>query len=143
MRPSGSGFVAAALAMVVAGTAVAAGVRERGEAIFVGHEPIQGTIRGHRSSLPPDTVKCVNCHKAKDPQSPPSPAPVLTRSLLFDKIPRRGGPPSSYDAASFCKMLRSGIDPAYILISRVMPVYDVDDAQCASLWGFLTGPNSN
>jgi hypothetical protein len=36
-------------------------------------------------------------------------------------------------------LLRTGIDPAYVLVAREMPVFDVDDAQCEGLWRFLIG----
>ena len=42
------------------------------------------------------------------------------------------------DLTSFCRLLRTGVDPAYVIIDRVMPTYDVSDAACASLWQYLT-----
>jgi hypothetical protein len=115
-------------------------VRERGQALFAGREPLKGKVRGHQSELPPAVVVCRNCHAAqKQVQTPaPAPAPPIDRSLLLEARPRRGGPPSSYDRAAFCKLLRTGIDPAYVLVAREMPVFDLDDAQCVSLWRFLT-----
>jgi hypothetical protein len=137
--------VALFAAAVLVGGSVAAGASKRGESLFIGTEPLKGTIRGHRSSLPPEVVRCRNCHDTSERSErgerkgpPPAAAPPVSRSLLLDKVQRRGGPPSSYDVASLCKLLRTGVDPAYIMISRVMPVYDLDDAQCASLWEFLT-----
>jgi hypothetical protein len=38
---------------------------------------------------------------------------------------------------SFCKLLRTGVDPASIVIAREMPVYTLNEAQCGSLWTFL------
>jgi hypothetical protein len=114
--------------------------RTRGEALFFGDEPLRGAIRGHRSGLPPEVVTCANCHdvgsRARAPGA--SPAPRLDRSLLVEARVRRGGPPSSYDPETFCRLVRTGVDPVYVLIAREMPVYVVDDAQCASLWQFLT-----
>ena len=53
---------------------------------------------------------------------------------------RRGGPPSRYDAAGLCTLLRSGVDPAHVIILRTMPRYDINDADCQSLWLHLTAP---
>jgi hypothetical protein len=123
----------------LAGCSAATGPRGGGEAIFVGKEPLKGTIRGHQSSLPPDVVRCSNCHAApRQERSALRSAPQIDRSLLVEPRERRGGPPSSYDAPSFCRLLRTGIDPAYVLIARVMPTYELNDAQCSHLWQFLT-----
>jgi hypothetical protein len=44
---------------------------------------------------------------------------------------------------SFCKLLRTGVDPVSVLVAREMPIYDLDDAQCTSIWNYLTakGPS--
>jgi hypothetical protein len=111
----------------------------RGEALFVGEEPLKGAIRGHRSGLPPEVVRCSNCHAVRgEAQRAGTLAPRIDRALLLEVRDRRGGPPSAYDPPSFCKLMRTGVDPVYIVIAREMPVYDLDDAQCASLWQFLT-----
>jgi hypothetical protein len=34
-------------------------------------------------------------------------------------------------------LLRTGVDPAYIVISRKMPRYVLDDEQCLDLWHYL------
>lgn len=114
--------------------------RIRGEDLFVGREPLKGAIREHKTGLPPEVVRCANCHGA-DSQAG---ADALTgqrqidRSWLLEPNERRGGPPSVYDARSFCKLLRTGVDPAHILIAREMPVFDLDDTACLGLWAFLT-----
>jgi hypothetical protein len=114
---------------------------DRGEGMFIGRESLKGKIREHQTVLPPEVVRCGNCHAAEKQVGIPSTlAPRIDRALLLSARQRRGGPPSAYDAQSLCKLLRTGIDPAYILIAREMPIYDVDDAQCASLWRFLTEP---
>jgi hypothetical protein len=85
-------------------------------------------------------VRCGNCHEAvNNARLSRVAAPRIDRSLLLDLRQRRGGPPSRYNQAAFCKLLRTGIDPAYILVAREMPVYELDEAQCASLWMFLLG----
>lgn len=112
---------------------------DRGEGMFIGRESLKGRIREHQTVLPPEVVRCGNCHAAEKQAGIPAPlAPRIDRTLLLLERQRRGGPPSAYDPQSLCKLLRTGIDPAYILIAREMPIYDVDDAQCASLWRFLT-----
>ena len=96
-------------------------------------------MRDHRTDLPAAVVVCRGCHVAAvaSPGTPP-PAPPVDRALLLEAKPRRGGPPSAYDLPAFCRLLRTGADPAYVLVAREMPVFDVDDAQCESLWRFVT-----
>ena len=116
----------------------------RGHALFAGTAPLHGTISGHASALPPAGARCVNCHAAGAAAVPASAAasfgPLLTRPHLTELRPRRGGPPSRYDEATFCRLLRTGIDPAYVLITRSMPRYELPDADCRALWLHLTGP---
>lgn len=50
----------------------------------------------------------------------------------------RGGPPVAYEAATFCRTLRTGVDPAHVVLPRAMPRFEVDDVQCAALWDYLT-----
>ena len=114
------------------------GLRARGEAIFSGRRPLAGRIRGHDSDLPPEVVACRQCHLRSPGDGGAAAAPVLDRKLLLQLIQRRGAPPSIYDLPSFCKVLRTGIDPAYVLIDRIMPTYAVSDTDCAALWQFLT-----
>jgi hypothetical protein len=109
----------------------------RGDALFHGEEALTGKIRGHDEALPSEVVRCSNCHEATGGKLA-SPAPHIDRTLLFEYRQRRGGPPSRYDAASFCRLLRTGADPVFILIAREMPVFEVTDAQCDSLWTFVT-----
>lgn len=110
-----------------------------GAALFAGQAPLRARIRGHRGRLPPYVVKCSNCHlTGNQPVVPGAIAPRLDRALLLDDRPRRGGPPSAYDEPKFCRLLRTGVDPAFILVAREMPVYELRDAQCSRLWRFLT-----
>lgn len=120
---------------------------QRGDALFNGRgdvngrnkEVFHGRIREHDDDLPPETVRCVNCHGASGASLTGKGAPHLDRAFLEDFRQRRGGPPSRYDQPAFCKLLRTGVDPAHILIAREMPTYTIDEAQCASLWLFLLG----
>jgi len=116
----------------------AARLRARGEAIFLGRQPVSGRIRGHESDLPAEVVACRQCHSGASPDGGASAAPRLDRALLLQPLQRRGAPPSVYDATSFCKVLRTGIDPAFVLIDRVMPTYRLADSECAALWQYVT-----
>ena len=118
----------------------------RGERLFGGEAALPARIIGQDFALPAQASRCVNCHgpaRGNAPSSPPSApgiAPALTRATLADPLRRRGGPPSRYDAASLCTLLRSGVDPAHVMISRTMPRYEITDADCRSLWQHLTNP---
>jgi hypothetical protein len=132
-------FLLASLALPVTAGVVST---LRGESLYHGAESLSGRIRGHDDMLPPQTVVCANCHDAVGPARPAAnPAPRIDPALLLDRRERRHGPPSRYDQPAFCRLLRTGSDPATVLISRTMPVYDVTDDQCASLWVFLTTPD--
>jgi hypothetical protein len=111
---------------------------QRGDALYQGKEPLHGRIRGHEDLLPPSAVTCANCHSAKSTSRLSSkPAPQLNRAWFSEMRQRHGGPPSTYNQASFCKLLRTGIDPVFVLVDREMPIYDLDDSQCADLWDYL------
>jgi len=133
---------AMALAWVAMEAARAAGPSvELGRRLYLGELALAGTIQGHAQPLPPAAARCGNCHSRGSAERAASGAdsfaPLLTRERLTGSIARRGGPPSRYDAALFCRLLRSGIDPAVMLIPRQMPRYQIDDAQCAALWAYL------
>jgi hypothetical protein len=64
--------------------------------------------------------------------------PALTSEALQTSRSRRGGPPSQYTQSSFCNSLRTGVDPAGVALSPVMPRYQIDGRACAQLWIFLT-----
>ena len=112
----------------------------RGWKLFSGVEALTGTIVGHKAALPPAAVRCSNCHVPGDAPAQPSLGPRLDRSTLLDPQKRRGAPPSAYDQRRFCRILRTGVDPAYVVIASEMPRYEMDDAQCGSLWLYLTDP---
>ncbi len=63
--------------------------------------------------------------------------PPLDADALARPQARRGGPPTRYDAASFCSVLRTGIDPASVVLAQQMPRYDLADQDCADLWAWL------
>ena len=114
----------------------------RGEASLLGD--LRGQLAGHGEDLPAMATRCTNCHAFGERLDAPSKsleyAPRLNRHGLTQPLPRRGGPPSAYDAASLCKLLREGIDPAWVMVSQAMPRYAATDAQCVALWTFLVSP---
>ena len=127
-------------------SADAAAQRERGAALFDGRAPLAGRLVGHETALPALATRCANCHDeaSATPASEAAAsaaakpfATALTGAQLAQARPRRGGPPSAYDAARLCAVLRSGTDPAHVMISTTMPRYDVTDLQCRDLWAFL------
>jgi len=110
-----------------------------GRRLFSGEEELSGRIYTHTVDMPTAVIRCSNCHAAGNgPAVARSSAPRLTRDLLLQVRARRGGPPTSYGRDSFCRVLRKGVDPAYILIDVTMPRYRFSDDQCTALWTFLT-----
>ncbi|AIS98481.1 cytochrome c family protein [Burkholderia thailandensis MSMB59] len=92
----------------------------------------------HPRDLPATVVRCANCHAAgASAAAANSIAPRLTRTWLADLQSRRGGPPSRYDRDAFCALLRTGLDPTYVMINVEMPRYRVSERDCAALWAFL------
>ena len=153
---AGLGLAASAAAW----SAPDAALLERGRQLFHGEAPLAGRITGHTSDLPPQASRCANCHARGT--APPAgvgrslPAasststasasaaaassfgPALDATLLLRDVARRGGPPSRYDEAAFCKLLDTGIDPAYIIIPRTMPRYTLSAADCKALWAYTS-----
>ncbi|AOJ47779.1 hypothetical protein [Burkholderia thailandensis] len=109
-----------------------------GRALFAGAAPMQGRLSMHPRDLPATVVRCANCHAAgASAAAANSIAPRLTRTWLADLQSRRGGPPSRYDRDAFCALLRTGLDPTYVMINVEMPRYRVSERDCAALWAFL------
>ena len=119
---------------------------ERGRRLFVGEMPLQAHVAGHDLALPSDASRCSNCHSFERASSAAAPAASsnqtigggLTTTRLLELNRRRGGPPSKFDEKSLCRLLRTGVDPALIIVSRTMPRYDLSDADCYSLWMYLS-----
>jgi hypothetical protein len=116
---------------------------ELGRQLYRGEAALTARMTGHSEALPLEAVRCVNCHRR---ESEPAVQPVsenfgppLGVGLARPTV-RRGGPPSRYDAKSFCKLLRDGIDPAYVMIPQTMPRYTMTDRDCEALWAFLSVP---
>jgi hypothetical protein len=114
--------------------------RERGQAIFRGEVVVAGTLEGHDMPLPALATRCANCHEARNTppgaRSGPYAAP-LNRDWLSTPRSRRGGPASLYQSRDLCAVLRTGIDPAHIIVPTIMPRYEISEMQCADLWAFL------
>ncbi|MDZ7812202.1 MAG: hypothetical protein U5L74_03400 [Ideonella sp.] len=125
---------------------------QRGLALFSGASPLQGRVVGHHEDLPAAAVACINCHGDAASERPrlaaaadaaasaglaPRFAPPLTAQHLALPLKRRGGPASHYEAASLCRLLREGLDPATVMIPQTMPRYQLSDTQCADLWQYF------
>ena len=109
-----------------------------GRGLFLGESPLWGVIAGHAEALPPQAVACANCHMGETgPGSGARFGPALNHAAMTELRNRRGGPPSSFSLASFCQLLRNGVDPAYIIITRRMPRYTLSDDQCRGLWRYI------
>ncbi len=128
--------------------------REAGSALFHGDVALVGRLVGHTEPLPAIATRCSNCHedrstapaaRSSDASATPASgraagsfAVVFDREWLTAARPRRGGPPSAYDAARLCTVMRSGVDPAHVMVASVMPRYEASVAQCEQLWSYLT-----
>jgi hypothetical protein len=110
----------------------------RGYALYHGHLAMTGRITGHDSNLPGRASRCVNCHDAgrSSALSARSIAP-LTGASLTEPHSRRGGPETVYAESSFCTVLQNGMDPAYVLVNRTMPRYDLSASDCQALWFYV------
>lgn len=97
--------------------------------LFHGRAALQAQLRGQQELLPASATACSNCHDQQGGIGSP-----LGPKALLQALPRRGGPSSRYDAASFCQLLRTGVDPASVMIDMAMPLYTLTDHQCALLW---------
>jgi hypothetical protein len=140
VRPTRAALVAVvALAAALAGvvTVSVRGEAHAGERLFDGRHPLAGGLAHHPQPLPAEALRCVNCHARSD-RLEAGFAPVLSAASITRAAERRGGPASRYDRTAFCRVLRTGIDPAWVLVSRAMPRYALTDAQCAALWTYLT-----
>lgn len=118
---------------------------DRGRDLFHGDAALTARLTGHINALPQQAAICVNCHVAGSARATASASgstqsfgPLLTPALLRESIPRRGGPPSRYDETTFCRVLSTGVDPAYVIVRRDMPRYDMPASDCRALWAYLS-----
>jgi hypothetical protein len=107
--------------------------RVDGAALYEGRQPLVARVSGHEQPLPALATRCANCHEGAQ-----AIAPGLNERTLAQALPRRGGPPSRYDARALCRLLREGLDPALVLVPREMPRYAIDEPACAALWTYLS-----
>jgi mono/diheme cytochrome c family protein len=134
------------LALLVLATMAWADSAARGRQLFDGEVALPARIAGQDFALPAQPSRCINCHgpargdAASQAAGAQRIGPTLTAGTLTDAVRRRGGPPSRYEAASLCALLRTGVDPAHVIILRTMPRYEIADADCRSLWLHLTDP---
>ncbi len=118
-------------------SSLAVGSAATGRSMFFGDGALRGAIVGHPEGLPPRLAACANCHLGGAGLGAASFGPRLDGPHMTEMRGRRGGPPSAFSPTSFCRMLRTGVDPASILITRQMPRYTLDDNQCLGLWRYL------
>lgn len=136
------GLFALAVLATLAPARAAPGDGELGARLFDGRATLQARLPGGDVALPVAASRCANCHRRDGPAPAASAAgfgPALTSAWLRTRQARRGGPPSAYDAAAFCRVLRTGIDPAQVIIDQRMPRYAASEAECAALWAYLGG----
>ncbi|MDH4393890.1 MAG: hypothetical protein QE285_21000 [Aquabacterium sp.] len=108
-------------------------------ALYLTGEGATARLRGDATALPAAATRCANCHEAsRQPGAADAAYAPRLDARLAQALPRRGGPPSAYDASNLCTLLRTGLDPARVLVRRAMPVYEIDDAGCATLWRALS-----
>jgi hypothetical protein len=115
----------------------------RGRLLFERGDGLPARMAGHADELPAIASRCSNCHAvAPVAGAAPGAAPALGGSWLTAPRPRRGGPPSHFNAASLCQLLTTGRDPAQVVVDVTMPRYAASAAQCQDLWMFLTAPSA-
>lgn len=113
--------------------AMSAQLSSHGRALYDGQRALSAQVAGHDDPLPADAARCINCHEGSG-----AIAPALNARLLLKPQARRGGPPSLYDEAAFCRLLRDGLDPAFVQLPREMPRYAIETPDCNALWTYLT-----
>lgn len=127
-----------------------------GAAVPDGGMSLQGHLAQQTVALPAAATRCINCHSSGAAGNAPASRLADGRAVgnargaelggaldarrLAQMQPRRGGPPSVYDAAALCRVLREGIDPASVMVDTAMPRYHASDAQCDALWAWLSRP---
>ena len=130
---------AGALAAAGPGAEVRVPGGQTGRDVFEGRGGVSAWIGNDR--LEAHASRCSACHGRgqEGGGEGKTVVPPLTAEALTVARPRRGGPPSRYDAKAFCEGLRTGIDPAGVQYSNLMPRYRMDGRNCHQLWTFLTG----
>jgi ABC-type branched-subunit amino acid transport system substrate-binding protein len=104
--------------------------------------PIAGKVAGSATPLKGKAMSCGNCHGEDGrgrPESGVDPGDVTWIDLTkpyghAHANNRRHGP---YDARSFRRAMRDGIDPAGNVLEPAMPRYDLDDTDLDALVAYL------
>ncbi len=110
-----------------------------GERLYRGTASLTGNIAGHTTAMPASVLACTNCHVggSGNAGSDSQAAPDLRGGWLSTVRSRRNGPAARYTQITFCRTLRTGIDPVYIILPVQMPRFAISDADCAALWTYL------
>ena len=140
MRPrrrSVAAVATLAVGCVAAASAAAFLPQARGYALYHGYAGLQASVAATEVPLPTSASRCVNCHNAEATTTPRR-IVALDRADLTEAKPRRGGPPSAYDPASFCVALRDGLDPSLVLLDRTMPRFTISSDDCDALWRYVS-----
>lgn len=129
------------LTLFVTMSAISSETEQLGKKIFEGEVPVKAKLRHSSFELPSIASKCSNCHSVgpnteiEEIASPPE----LGRNRLLTPLKRGSGPPVAYNEESFCIAITKGRTPAHTLLSREMPIFEIDEQTCKALWNYLTG----
>lgn len=112
---------------------------KRGAQLYRGQPPLQARMAASEDDLAPAAARCVNCHgaDARGITEGGIAGSDIRGAILSRRVARRGGPPVAYTRQSFRTALRSGHDPASVVLSRAMPRYTLSDRDADALWAFL------
>jgi hypothetical protein len=129
-----------AILLCTASSALADNPESYGERLYRGEAKLSGVIAGHSMEMPQAVLACTNCHAARpDGAAAQTTAPDLRGGWLGQFRSRRNGPVGRYTQAGFCRALRTGIDPMYVVLPVQMPRFTMPDLDCAALWAYLNG----
>lgn len=129
------------LTVFVSMSAIPSESEQLGKKIFEGNVPVKAKLRYSSFDLPSIASRCSNCHSVgpetiiEEIGSPPE----LGRNRLLTPQKRGSGPPVAYDEESFCIAVTQGRTPAHTLLSRTMPLFEMDKQSCKALWDYLSG----
>ena len=126
-------------ALTPLGAASAEPRASRGELLYRGRIVLKARMANSVDDLAPVATRCSNCHgpDARGVAEAGVNGSSIRGASLTRSQSRRGGPASAYTAATFRDALRSGHDPAGVLLARAMPRYAIPDSDCAALWEYL------
>ncbi len=110
-----------------------------GERLYRGAALLTGSIAGQTTAMPASVLARTNCHVGSTGNSggDAQAAPDLRGGCLSVVRSRRNGPAARYTQATFCRTLRTGVDPVYMILPVQMPRFTISDTDCAALWTYL------